>query len=169
MNDIAYVATINDEIVGASIGRFRSTSFTLSHAEYHQLTPTPKVLIGYDHYTHEQLDMIMTFRLNFDFCYRGWAQQAQQYLPPDTPYVYIRGMNVAKEHQKKGIGLRLSSMVLKEAKQLGAATFLEASPEGTPLYLKAGAENGGLLVTKDRQGNVIMKEFHMIWRNYDLV
>jgi hypothetical protein len=63
----------------------------------------------------------------------------------------------------------LLTMVLKEAKHLGAATFLEASPEGTPLYLKGGAEKGGNLITKDREGNVIMEEFCMVWTNYDLI
>ncbi|CAF1330678.1 unnamed protein product [Adineta steineri] len=169
MNDIAYVATINGKIVGALIGRYRPASFVPSDAENHELSPEQKILVGYDDYTQEQMEMIMTFLHNFDFCYADWARQAQQYLPSGTPYVYIRGMTVSEDHQKKGIGLRLLSMVLKEAKKLEAATFLEASPAGTPLYLKAGAEKGGILVTKDREGNVIMEEFCMVWRNYDLI
>jgi GNAT superfamily N-acetyltransferase len=78
-------------------------------------------------------------------------------------------MNVSKDHQRKGIGFKLLSMVLKEAKQLGMGTFLEASSEGTPLYLKARAEQGVLMIIKDREGNVIMKEFCMIWKNYDSI
>ena len=169
MNDIAYVATINGEIVGASIGRYRSAAFVPPDAENHELSPEQKTLVGYDDYTTEQLEMIMKFLGNFDFCYADWATQAQRYILPGTAYVYIRGMNVSVDHQKKGIGLQLLSMVLNEAKKLGAATFLEASPAGTSLYLKAGAEKGGTMVTKDREGNVLMETSCMVWRNYDLI
>ncbi|CAF3977365.1 unnamed protein product [Rotaria sp. Silwood1] len=169
MNDIAYVATIDNKIVGASIGRYRSTSFVPQDAENHELSSEQKKLIGYDDYTTEQLEMIMTFLHNFDFCYANWAIQAQQYIPSGTPYVYIRGMNVSENHQKKGIGLRLLTMVLNEAKKLNVPTFLEASPAGMALYLKAGAEKGGTIVTKDREGNVLMEESCMVWRNYDLI
>ena len=167
--DIAYVATINDKIVGASIGRYRPASFVPSDAENHELSPEQKALVGYDDYTTGQMEMIMNFLRNFDFCYADWATQAQHYLPPGTSYVYIRGMNVSRDHQKKGIGLQLLSMVLNEARKLDAATFLEASPSGAALYLKAGAEKGGTIVTKDREGKVIMETCCMVWRNYDLI
>ena len=71
-------------------------------------------------------------------------------------------MNVSEDPQKKGIGFRLLSMVLKEAKKLGAATFPEASLAGTALYLKTGAEKDRILVTKDREGNVMMEVFCMV-------
>ncbi|CAF1141457.1 unnamed protein product [Adineta ricciae] len=113
--------------------------------------------------------MIMAFLHNFDFCYADRARQAQQYLPHSTPYVYIRRMNVAKYQQGKGSGLRLLIKVVKKAKKLGVDTFPEASPEGTPLYLKAGAKKTGILITKNHEDNVIIGKFCMIWRNYDLL
>ena len=60
-------------------------------------------------------------------------------------------MAIHPDHQRRGLGTRLVEVGLQSADAAGAQAYVEASPEGYPLYLKHGWVDCDELVIDMRQ------------------
>ncbi|KAI9041889.1 acyl-CoA N-acyltransferase [Aspergillus affinis] len=54
------------------------------------------------------------------------------------PHVHVDALFTHPDHQRKGVARALLQTCLREADELGIVTFLEATQDGKPLYLKSG-------------------------------
>ncbi|KAK1144143.1 hypothetical protein N8T08_005805 [Aspergillus melleus] len=55
-----------------------------------------------------------------------------------APHVHVDALFTHPDHQRKGVAKALLQNCLREADELGIMTFLEATQDGKPLYLKLG-------------------------------
>ncbi|KAK5996605.1 hypothetical protein PT974_01942 [Cladobotryum mycophilum] len=56
------------------------------------------------------------------------------------PHLYLKLLHTDPAHQRRGAGGMLLTYITNEADRLGLEAYLEATPEGFPLYIKYGFE-----------------------------